>query len=150
MISHVTKLSYTAVIMSHDALNSPHCSHAAEIFNFLLVHIHSNARNYIFSLSSFPIKDSKDEKTLIVASGDLYHVTTTTGFDLGLITNGKIYRIFYIKTNPPAPFVILSRRIISYPAMWPSLSLVFLSNLALLIDEISTSLLAKSILRLSN
>ena len=50
MISHVTKLSCMAVIVSHDALNrpSPHCSHAAEISHFQLIHIHSKAGFYIF------------------------------------------------------------------------------------------------------
>ena len=69
------------------------------MFNFQLIHIHLNAGNYIFSLSSFPMKeDSKDEKILKVASGGLYHVTTIIGFDLGLripkqrFSRASIYR----------------------------------------------------------
>ena len=54
MISHVIIISYIALPHAHAHFDwasvSPHCCSAAEIFNFRLIHVHSNARNSI----SFP------------------------------------------------------------------------------------------------
>ena len=51
MISHVTYVTYIALLSTHAALqlNQPQspCSCAAEIFHFWLIRIHSNARNSI-------------------------------------------------------------------------------------------------------
>lgn len=48
---------------------------------------------YIFTIKfNFPIKDSRDEKIPIEASGGLYHITTTTGFDLGLRSPNKDFQ----------------------------------------------------------
>ena len=52
MISHVIIISYIALPHAHAhfdwASASPHRSSAAEIFNFRLIRVHSNARNSIF------------------------------------------------------------------------------------------------------
>ena len=51
MISHVTYITYIALLSTHASLqlNQPQspCSCAAEIFHFWLIRIHSNARNSI-------------------------------------------------------------------------------------------------------
>ena len=51
MISHVTYITYIALLSTHAALelNQPQspCSCAAEIVHFWLIRIHSNARNSI-------------------------------------------------------------------------------------------------------
>ena len=53
MISHVTYITYIALLSTHAALqlNQPQspCSCATEIFHFWLIRIHSNARNPFFS-----------------------------------------------------------------------------------------------------
>ena len=54
MISHVTYVTYIALLSTHAALqlNQPQspCSCAAEIFHFWLIRIHSNARNSIYCM----------------------------------------------------------------------------------------------------
>ena len=51
MISHVTYITYIALLSTHAALQlsqpQSSCSCAAEIFHFWLIRIHSNARNSI-------------------------------------------------------------------------------------------------------
>jgi len=57
MISHVIIISYIALPHAHAhfdwASASPHCSNAAEIFNFGLIRVHSNARNSIFPANKY-------------------------------------------------------------------------------------------------
>ena len=57
MISHVIIISYIALPHAHAhfdwASASPHRSSAAEIFNFRLIRVHSNARNSILSFQHF-------------------------------------------------------------------------------------------------
>ena len=70
MISHVTYVSYIALLSTHAALqlNQPQspCSCAAEIFHFWLIRIHSNARNsiiYRFHLNGHTSGDFTDQQT---------------------------------------------------------------------------------------
>jgi len=66
MIPHVIIISYIALPQAHAhfdwASASPHCSSAAEIFNFGLIRVHSNARNSIHVLGiplSYKLNDLK-------------------------------------------------------------------------------------------
>ena len=59
-----------------------------------------STKDSTFSLSNFPIRDSKGEKMPIGESGGLYQVTITKGFEFGLwiskqrFSNASICRSF--------------------------------------------------------
>ena len=74
MISHVTYITYIALLSTHAALqlNQPQSpySFAAEIFNFWLIRIHSNARNSIFQLHYAVHNMSKTIRFILAVSGE--------------------------------------------------------------------------------
>jgi len=68
MISHVIIISYIALPHAHAHFDwtsaSPHCSSAAEIFNFRLIRVHSNARNSISNITIARASGDEAGKTL--------------------------------------------------------------------------------------